>query len=646
MTFFAAGLVLLLFAGCAALTTRSRWGERLYKLLVAVGCTLLAWPAVRVLQGNPLSDVRIEAGVPGGPWIFGIDPLSALFLIIIASVGAAAAFYGVTYFRANHRGPRAHLWLAALIGALALVVTARAALPFLVAWESMAVTAYLLVVFDHDQREIRRAGLLYLVAAHTATLALFLMFAVWGSGARDLTFAALSAWQPAGPVTLAAVLVLALVGFGLKAGLVPLHVWLPPAHAAAPSHVSALMSGVVIKMGIYGLLRVVALLGTVPAWWGWVVLTSGAVSGILGVLWALAQHDLKRLLAFHSVENIGIIALGLGAGVLGLTYHAPLIAQLGFAGAALHTLNHALFKSLLFLGAGSVYHAAHTRDIDQLGGLARAMPLTAAAFLIGSVAIVGLPPLNGFVSEWLVFRSLVGAGLATSDLRIAVVAAASLGLIGALALACFAKVMGIIYLGAARTAFDHPIHESPPGLLHPQFALAAGCVAIGLFPVLVLPPVLRAAGVSAHLSPESLAAGSLVATLNYFMLAIAAALIVGWVVQNSLARRSRAPLAATWACGYSFSTPRMQYTSSSFAAPLMAAFRPITGIKTERTRDSFETHAVDPVLAELLLPAWVRVRALAKRVRPIQRGRLSVYLLYIVLTLIVLLLYLLAQGST
>jgi hydrogenase-4 component B len=646
VTGFLIGLLLLLLAGTVALASGSAWGERLYRLLLASGCVSLAVPAFRVLNGTQFGEVRIEAGVPGGAWSLGIDSLSGLFLLVIAGVGLAAAFYGVTYLRSDPRAPRAHLCFALLIIALALVVTARAALPFLVAWESMAVIAYLLVVFDHDQPEIRRAGLLYLVASHVATLALFLMFAIWGSDTTDLTFSALAQWQPAGEHTLAAVLILALIGFGIKAGLVPLHVWLPPAHAAAPSHVSALMSGVVIKMGIYGLLRVVALLGQVPAWWGWLLLASGALSGVLGVVWALAQHDLKRLLAFHSVENIGIIALGLGAGVLGLAYQAPAIALLGFAGAALHTVNHALFKSLLFLGAGAVYRATHTREIDQLGGLARSMPLTAAAFMVGSAAIVGLPPLNGFVSEWLVFRSLVRAGLAASDLRIAIMAAAILGLIGALALACFAKVVGIIYLGVRRSDSPGSAGESPSGLLHPQLALASACIAIGLLPALVLPAVLRAARVSAHLGVAAQLTDPAAATLTVFVLVLSAVLVAGWAVQRSLARRTQPARTATWGCAYPLSTARMQYTASSFAAPLLAAYKPMAGVTTQRTTDAFATHARDPVLAALLRPGWIRVRLLASRIRPIQRGRIAVYLLYIVLTLVVLLLYLLAQGPT
>ena len=279
-------------------------------------------------------------------------------------------------------------------------------------------------------------------------------------------------------------LLLALVGFGFKAGFVPMHFWLPPAHAAAPSHVSALMSGIVIKTGIYGLLRVVLLLGGAPAWWGWIVLGLGIISGVLGVLWALAQHDIKRLLAYHSVENIGIILMGIGVGVLGVAYHAPLVAMLGFTGGLLHTVNHAVFKSLLFLGAGAVYRATGTRNMEELGGLARRMPLTWLAFLIGAAAIVGLPPLNGFVSEWLVYQGLFATSQSSDVLRLAVLGIPALALIGALALACFTKVAGVVFLGTPRTAHASRATEVGRGRYLPALALAVTCLALGVAPAL------------------------------------------------------------------------------------------------------------------------------------------------------------------
>ncbi len=655
----AAGVLLILAAGVAraALSRHPAAGDALFRTGFAAGGLAAGLAALAVLGGASPPEARMAATTPGGPWVFGLDALSAVFLLAVAIAGTASALYGVTYLRRERR-PRpagvAHLLMAVLVAAMMLALAARAAVPFLIAWEIMALSAYFLVVFEHQRPEVRRAGLLYLVVTHAGTLALFALFAAWTGDGRDLTFAALAARAASLPAGGSLVLALALLGFGVKAGLVPLHVWLPEAHAAAPSHVSAVMSGVVIKMGIYGLLRVVALLGAPPAWWGWLVVALGATSGVLGVLWALAQHDLKRLLAFHSVENIGIILLGIGG--------HPAMAVLGFAGAALHTLNHALFKSLLFFGAGAVVQATGTRDVERLGGLARRMPGTAAAFLVGAAAIVGLPPLNGFVSEWLVYRSLLpGAAMAATaktatvaatasdPSRLAILAVPALALIGALALACFVKVIGIVFLGHARddTALAGAT-EAPPGLLAPAYALAAACAAIGLVPALALAPALRVGALVGHRAAgvAALDLGGLAAAgpMTVFSLALAAALALAWLARPLLAHGPRAA-APTWGCGYPAPTPRMQYTASSFAAPLLLELRPLAGVHEQRTAGAFATRAIDPVLAGLVLPAWRGLCAAADRLRPLQRSRLALYILYIVATLLALLLYLLAAGG-
>ena len=649
---FATGLALLVLAALVEMAPgpSAALRDSLFRILIIAGCAAGAVPALAVLAGSPVTAVRIPAAVPGGAWIFGIDSLSAVFLVAIFGVGAAVAVYGVTYQmheRPRHSVSGAHALLAIELAALALVVTARAVVPFLVAWETMAVVAYFLVIFDAERPAVRRAGLLYLVATHTGTLILFTMFAVWATGAHDLSFTALAAHARMLPAHGSVVLALALVGFGIKAGIVPFHFWLPEAHAAAPSHISALMSGLVIKMGIYGLLRVLLLVAIPAAWWGWLVLALGVTSGILGVVWALAQHDLKRLLAFHSVENIGIICIGLGIGALGTAYGHPVIAVLGYAGAVLHTLNHALFKSLLFLGAGSVIHSTGTRDIDRLGGLATRMPLTAATFLIGSAAIVGLPPLNGFLSEWLVYRSLLHAGIAASGIHTAVVAVAALALIGALALACFTKVVGVIYLGRPRdrTASDSA-HESAVGMTAPLIALAAACVGIGMIPVAVVPAVLRVGRLVAGVGAGGIGvpADAGLGQLTGFMIALGLLVAVAVILRT----RSLAPStvrAGTWGCGFEPQTSRMQYSASSFAAPLLAAFGPVTGVSVHRTRTTFATHSSDVVLERLVRPAWRGLRGTAMRLRPIQQRRVGLQLVYLAAAMIALLLYLIAAGS-
>jgi hydrogenase-4 component B len=636
--------VTLLFLGLAAVVAAgaSAASRRAFALLVSAGCVLAAVPAVQVLAGAGPLQLRL------GPWDFGIDLLSAAFLLVVLGPGLASAWYGHRSVGDERDRPvgAARALFALELAALALVVTARGVVPFLVAWEVMAVLAYFLVIFEHERAEVRRAGLVYLVATHAGTLALIALFAYWAGPTGALSFDALAARAAALPAGGALVLWLALLGFGLKAGIVPLHFWLPDAHASAPSHVSALMSGVVIKMGIYGLFRVVSLLGTLPAWWGWLVLALGIVSGVLGVLWALAQHDLKRLLAYHSVENIGIILMGLGAGALGISYGIPLVAALGFGGAMLHTLNHALFKSLLFLGAGATYHATGTRALDRLGGLARRMPLTWVAFLVGSAAIVGLPPLNGFVSEWLVYQALLGGG--TGPIRLTLIGVAGLALIGGLALACFAKVCGIVFLGTPRSADAEHGHEAPRGLLGPMFGLVAGCVLIGLVPTLAVRPALAVGAAVARLPASAAGTGVIDALTPIALVSIGllALLWIGSVAMAAVRRRRPVTEAETWACGYALPNARMQYTASSFAAPLLATYGPLAGVHEQRASDAYHSHARELVLDGIILPAWEAVRGALWRLRPIQHGRLWVYLLYIIAVLLLLLLYIGVAGGT
>jgi formate hydrogenlyase subunit 3/multisubunit Na+/H+ antiporter MnhD subunit len=648
VTLFLAALGLILGGGVAATVLRRRaHGEVIFEALALAGCVLGAGAALAALIRGGAHTLVLPSGVPGGDWVIGIDALSAVFLIPIFVVGAAAISFGTSYM-AGERGHRAvwlvDLWIGLLIIALALVVTARAIVPFLIAWELMAIASYLLILTDHERPDVRRGGLIYLVTTHTATLVLFAMFGLWGAGAGDWTFASLAAARaPA-----SAVLALAIVGFGFKAGIVPFHFWLPPAHASAPTHVSAVLSGVVIKTGIYGLLRVVTLLGAVPTWWGWLMLVLGGVSGILGVLWALAQHDLKRLLAYHSVENIGIILMGIGVGSLGAAYGHPAVAVIGYAGAILHTVNHALFKSLLFLGAGAVYRATGTRDMEQLGGLARRLPFTWVSFLIGATAIIGLPPLNGFVSEWLVYQGLFRAGQASEALRLASLGVSVLALIGALALACFAKVAGVVFLGAPRTPGAEALPESDRGLRAPMLSLAAACVALGVFAPLGMRPAIRAAvfvsGVSAMADAgvaEVTASGTWIGGIAAFLFATIG---VGWLVRRAVLRRRAVRFDETWACGYVEPTARMQYTASSFAAPLLSAFGRASGTVAHRTADSFATHPLDLVLDRVAMPAWAAIQRAGSRLRPLQRGRLSAYLIYVMAALVVLLVYL-AIGS-
>ncbi len=603
---------------------------------------------------------RVELGVswslPLGAVRVGIDALSAFFLLCIFVVSGLAALYGIGYLRGD-QGRRRLAGVVAgfnlLVAAMAVVTLARDAVLFLLAWELMSVASYFLVTFESERDSVRRAGTTYLIAGHIGVLVLIALFSLLGRSAGSFAF---SAMARAGARTGANLCFgLALIGFGSKAGFWPLHFWLPDAHPAAPSHVSAVMSGVMIKMGVYGLVRVVSFLGPPPAWWGAVLVVVGAVSGMAGVVHALAQHDLKRLLAYCSVENVGIIALGLGVGMLGRHYGNTTVATLGYAGALLHVLNHGLFKGLLFQGAGSVRHATGTLEIDALGGLYRRMPVTATAFLVGSVAICGLPPFNGFVSEWLIY---VGAfqGAASLPARIVgapVIVLGAMALIGGLAAACFVKAFGVAFLGEPRSESARTAHENrsttaaamPASMRAALIAGATACLALGLWPGGAVRLVAAAAGLlggaGAVPIPASLAGLSSIGAL---FLALTAGLAL---LRFRLLRGRPVEQAGTWGCGYAHSSPRMQYSAASFADPILAPFSSALRVRTRASLPEgtfpaaahFERHVGDMAGERFLVPVWRRFLHTALRLKVIQHGRMQLYLVYVLATVVGLLLW-------
>jgi hydrogenase-4 component B len=654
LTLVVASLTLLLGSALAA----SLAGRR-DRLALAIGSTggLAGCASGVVAAGVQLADGGEAAAtapwrLPLGSVAIGLDALSAFFLICVFVVAALAATYGAGYLRAylgRRRLAPAVAWFNVLVAAMVGLIVARDAVLFLVAWEVMTIASFFLVTFEDERETVRRAGLTYLIASQLGAVALLVLFGLLWHRAGDFTFAAMAAAGAPPPGLAAGCFVLALVGFGTKVGFWPLHVWLPDAHPAAPSHVSALMSGVMIKMGIYGLLRILGLLGTPPVWWGALVVGVGVVSGVAGVLYALAQHDLKRLLAYHSVENIGIVALGIGVGLLGRSYGDPAVSFLGFAGALLHVLNHGLFKGLLFQGAGSVIHATGLRDLDALGGLGRRMPVTAWTFMVGAAAISGLPPLNGFVSEWLI---LVGAfrgaaGLAGSAAIAAAVVLPALALIGGLAVACFVKVFGVVFLGVARSEAAARAHESGPAMRVAMVLGAGSCVLLGLAPAwavgLVAPVAEQIGGRAA--APD-IAVGALPSmTLVAALLAGAIAVLV--VARMALLRGRPVRVVPTWACGYPRVTPRMQYTAASFAEPVLAPFGSVLHRTVHAELPSgyfpagarYDEHVADMAGERLLVPAVRRVVGMLGSVRVLQQGRLQLYLAYVLVTLLVLLVW-------
>ncbi len=655
MQVFISGCVILVLSGAAVVFLgRSRTASWAAALGVWAGCGTALIPVLHVLTGQAVEPMQVAWSMPGGSLSFGLDGLSAFFCLPILLVAPLAATYGCEYL-AHEKKPLGSIlfFFNILVASMLLLMAARNGLLFLVVWEIMAVSSFFLVIFDDEHAHVREAGWTYLIATHIGTGALLVFFALLGRQAGSLEFDAMATAKLA-PAMASVLFVLAVVGFGSKAGFFPLHVWLPEAHPAAPSHVSALMSGVMIKTGIYGLLRAVTFLGAPLPAWGWTLVIIGLASGILGVAFALAQHDLKRLLAYHSVENIGIITLGIGAGLLGLSWNQPALAVLGFGGGILHVLNHAVFKSLLFLGAGAVAHSAHTRDIDHLGGLLKSMRWTGVAFLVASAAISGLPPFNGFVSEFLIYLgSFTGVRSdAPETVVLAILVTGGLAIIGGLAAACFTKAFGTVFLGEPRSNHAANAHEVGAAMRWPMAILAAICLGIGLLAPLavrtVLPAVQFLTGTvgTPPDGPSGMAIQVLsgVAWLSFSLLVLATAL---YFIRRRLPRGQEQTVTGTWDCGYARPTARMQYTASSFAQPLTDLFRFIlrTRKRGDRVRGffpkaaTFGTETPDAAREWLFAPLFRTIDRVAAPIRRMQHGRVHEYLLYIAIVLIVLLIW-------
>ncbi len=578
-----------------------------------------------------------------------IDGISAFFLIPILLVTSLASIYGLQYWRPSEHESAARLafFFGLMTGSMTLLVVAQDGLLFLAAWELMAVSAMFQVAAEDHLVETRKAAWLYMAASHFATLCLFGVFAILFAINGEWDFGVL---KETGTPLAGALALLAFVGFGTKAGLMPLHIWLPSAHAQAPSHVSAVMSGVLIKMGVYGLVRVSTFFPSVPLSWGLFVLLMGTVSAVLGVTFAVSQRDIKRLLAYSSIENVGIMVMGLGLALIGQRLQQPVWEVLGICGAMLHLWNHALFKSLLFLAAGSVVHGVGTRDMDVMGGLSKRMPWTANCFLVGAVAICGLPPLNGFVSEFFIYLGLFGtiAPVHGAIANAAAFTVPALALVGALAVACFVKVYGIVFFGAARSHAAMQAHEAGPAMLIPMVLLASCCIAIGIAPGLVAPCLdalvaswgTETIGALRIADVAPLSAISVLAVVLAFLLTVG----VGWLLRRGI---RHAPRGLTWDCGYAAPSARMQYTSSSFAETLVKLSRGVLQPKVQLPNTAglfpsdtpFESRVDDTVLELGVWPLTRGVTWLFSWGRFLQGGSMQAYLMYILIVIVFLLLW-------
>lgn len=577
---------------------RSGSGTRLiYGLTLGISAAVLLVLASRIAN-DPVTPST--AALPLGlPWIgahFRLDALSTFFLAVVNFGGAMASLYGLGYGRHESAPHRVLPFFPAFLAAMNLVVMADDAFTFLLSWEFMSLASWALVMAHHREQDNARAGYIYLVMASFGTLALLLAFGLLSGPGGNYTFDAMRAASPT-PLATAFVLALMLLGAGSKAGLVPLHVWLPLAHPAAPSHVSALMSGVMTKVAVYGFIRVIFDLLGEPAWWsGVVVLFLGGLTAVLGILYALMEKDLKRLLAYSTIENVGVIFVSLGLALAFRANAMPSAAALALTAALFHVLNHSFFKSLLFFGAGAVLTATGERDMEKLGGLIHRMPLTSFAFLVGCVAISALPPFNGFVSEWLAFQAILQSpDLPQWGLKVMVPAVGGLlALSAALAAACFVKAFGITFLGRPRSAAVEPAHEVDRYSLTAMFSLAALCLLAGIVPGLVidglssvtLPLIgsrmpVQMAQPWLSIVPIATSRSSYNGLLVFLFIAFSASAAAYAIHRFASHAIRRGP---AWGCGFADVTPSSQYTAVSFAQPIRRVF----GTFAFRARETVE----------------------------------------------------------
>lgn len=652
------GVVLFWLALAGLSLLFQRWQRLITGLVFPLGALAALVIAAVGVAGliMPMSRMVLPIGLPDLPFHLRLDALSAFFLLLLGSAAFGITVYACGYFRSMAAGPLAvlALWYHLFLAGMATVMLADDAYAFMVAWEVMALSSYFLVTTDHDQPEIRRAGFLYLLIAHVGAVSLLLCFGVMQGGHGDYTFDTMRLAELT-PFWASAAYLLALFGFGAKAGIVPMHVWLPEAHPAAPSPVSALMSGVMLKTAIYGLLRVTFdLLNIQIGWWGTLALALGLITALYGVIFAAVQSDMKRLLAWSSIENIGVILAGFGLTLIFYTGGKGALAALTLTAVLYHSINHAFFKGLLFLGTGAVLHATGERRMGKLGGLIRNMPWTAWLTLIGALAIAGLPPLNGFVSEWLLLQAfLLTPSLTQSYLNMVIpVAAAVVALAAALAAYVVVKFYGVIFLGQPRDAALQHAHEASWPKRLGMLWLAAGCVLLGLFPAQViqwLSPVVQLLtrqtlvndGNWLMLAPISAERASYAPLIFFVVVGGVLLLTFIWVrrVYHGRVRRSD-----PWDCGYPEQDARMQDSAEGFGQPIRQIFEVFMNVERE-TPDPFDRKphyhgaSLDKIWFILYTPIARVTDWLSEQAGRLQHGRIQWYLIYSFATLIFLLVF-------
>ncbi len=628
-------------------------------VLPAAGALSLVISGVYLSSGRQTAELSIPAS-SAFEFVFRGDALSGFFVLVLSILAFSVSIYSIGYTKETEKKAYMGFLYNVFILSMYAVILSGNIITFLVSWETMSVVSYFLVLFDGDKKSAK-AGLTYAIMTHIGTAFIIALFLILYKNTGHIDFPGIKASAPKLAADIKSIVfIFSVIGFGTKAGIVPLHTWLPKAHPAAPSNISALMSGVMIKTGIYGFVRIIMdVMGYGPEWWGITIIVIGAVSSILGVLYALMEHDIKRLLAYHSVENIGIILLGIGASMMFGSNGLTTLSAIALIAGLYHTLNHAVFKGLLFLGAGSVMHATHTKNMEDMGGLIKSMPYTGLTFLIGSVSICALPPFNGFVSEWLTYQSLI-LGFQSSSVTAKIVSplgGAALALTGALAAACFVKAFGISFLGSPRSRHAESAKESSVSMIIGMVVLALLCLALGIFPGAVVrmisSPVFLLTGsygllpgdwflyvneTAAALSPASI-------LITMVAVSIGAAVFV-----LAVGGKRKTAYSDSWDCGIPSLTSRMQYTSTAFTKPIRMIFKRIYLPRRELSvsyivrpffvRSIKYRGEITPFFEKYIYePATVLIHKLAGKVRLLQSGSLHLYLGYILITLILLLIF-------
>jgi formate hydrogenlyase subunit 3/multisubunit Na+/H+ antiporter MnhD subunit len=661
MEYIILSIALLFLCAILNLFINENWKLKVSTFFVFVSSLFALVPSLKVLIfGTTLTPLMFNSPL-FGTITFSMDVLSALFILIISILSSLAVLYSNEYLEPylfKNKNITSHcFFLMLLIAAMYGVVIARNGLFFLVIWEIMSLSSFFLVLFEGEKKETRKAGIKYLIYMHLSVIFLMTMFAILTNATSSFDFTNYADALIKNSQLANLVFILGFIGFGIKAGFVPFHNWLPEAHPAAPSHVSGMMSAVMIKTGIYGILRILSMIGIPSKTLSYLVLVIAVITILYGVLYAITQHDIKKLLAYSSIENIGIIGLGIGVGMLGLTYNNTLVSVLGFCGALLHVLNHSLFKGLMFLTAGSVYLKTHTRNIEFLGGLIKKMPYTGLMFILGSVAISGLPPFNGFISEILIYAGML-LGIPASEISlfiVLIISIAALALAGTMAMLCFSKATGITFLGEPRTEIATNVTSDVGiAMLLPMGILAFLSLMIGLFPQyfinLVLMPTMMFIDIN-MMDNMFYSVVSLTQHLSWcffiFLLILLSAVILRLIIN----RKSKEYV--TWGCGYDRPNAHMQYTPSSFdnlfVSTLKPLFKRISHIKKPKDlfpNDAyFELEIEDIEEAYIVEPIIKMDEKILSKFERIQNGNMQQYILFGLIFLVIAIIGLIVFGG-